>query len=416
MKQLGWIDFSPTHRNKVMLVMDSFKEQGVIDELGLGTIRDSLSDILFPGTSTIQTRAKYLLLIPWIFQDIETQNRLDRFYSDLEESEIFFVKVLRKNSPDTNSGVIGRTLPNANPQRKPSSIYWNGLRTYDILKFKGSINDYINHLKHFYNQKQKEKNQMTDADGNVPGDDRDSNHLYQQHLWSQLPKPPLDWKENITIDLLEEEAIFLRERISFSNPNSLWAYTLNNIPDIAKKFSSIDDFLNVDTLPENLKELINLAVDFNLIMKGALIHYNYLIQSNRENGRVSELQPIWDNYWNEIKCFNWFNWDSNKLWRYCPNIKIRTKRFVESWIEIVKSETFNEVKSNQLLKSRELNLKGIRRARLQDKSIAQKQESFTGISVYNNKNVSYLNYRWNTVKVLLNDIQKGLENNVTTQK
>ena len=49
MNQLGWIDFSPTHRNKVMLVMDMFKDQGVIDELGLGTIRDSLSDILFPA-------------------------------------------------------------------------------------------------------------------------------------------------------------------------------------------------------------------------------------------------------------------------------------------------------------------------------------------------------------------------------
>ena len=85
MNQLGWIDFSPTHRNKVMLVMDMFKEQGVIDELGLGTIRDSLSDILFPGTSTIQTRAKYFLLIPWILQDIESKGRLDRFQSDLEE-------------------------------------------------------------------------------------------------------------------------------------------------------------------------------------------------------------------------------------------------------------------------------------------------------------------------------------------
>ncbi len=66
MNQIGWIDFSPTHRNKVMLVMDFFKEQGVIDELGLGTIRDAISDLLFPGTSTIQTRAKYFLLIPWI--------------------------------------------------------------------------------------------------------------------------------------------------------------------------------------------------------------------------------------------------------------------------------------------------------------------------------------------------------------
>lgn len=414
MDQLGWIDFSPTHRNKVMLVMDMFKDQGVIDELGLGTIRDALSDILFPGTSTIQTRAKYFLLVPWILQDIESKGRIDRLYSDLEESEIFFVKVLRKNSPEGNSRVIGRTLPNANPRRKPSTIYWNGLRTYEILKFQGSIGDYINHLKYYYKQKQKEKKQMTDALGNVPGDDRDSNHLYQHHLWSQLPKPPDDWKQNLTIELSENEAKFLKERIILSNPNSLWSFALKDIPETSKSFSSIADFLYEESLPEHLKELVKLAVDFNSIMKGALIYYNLLIQLSRENGRITELLPVWDKYWSEIKNFNWKNWDINKLWKNCPYTPMPTKIFVESWVKIVTAETFDETKATILLKARELNLKGIRRARLQDKAIAQKQASFTGISLFEDKSVSYLHYRWNIVRVLLNDIQNGLANNVTT--
>jgi hypothetical protein len=214
MNQLGWIDFSPTHRNKVMLVMDLFKEQGVIDELGLGTIRDSLSDILFPGTSTIQTRAKYFLLIPWILQDIERRGRIDRFHSELEECEISFVKILRKNSPQNDSRVIGATLRNANPKRKPSTIYWNGLRTYEILNFKGSISDYINYLKYHSKKLQAQRKLVAEADGNIPGDDNDANHMYQQHLWCQLPKPPADWKTNLTINLSQEEAKFLKERIS----------------------------------------------------------------------------------------------------------------------------------------------------------------------------------------------------------
>ena len=60
-------------------------------------------------------------------------------------------------------------------------------------------------------------------------------------------------------------------------------------------------------------------------------------------------------------------------------------------------------------------LKGINRARLHDKAIAQKQQSFTGISVFEDKSVAYLNYRWNTVKTFLNDIQQGLANNVTAK-
>jgi hypothetical protein len=415
MNQLGWIDFSPTHRNKVMLVMDMFKEQGVIDELGLGTIRDSLSDLLFPGTSTIQTRAKYFLLIPWIFQDIESSGRLERFYSELDELENFFVRVLRTNSPQINSGVIGRTLPKANPKRKPSSIYWNGLRTYEILKFSGSITDYVNHLRYYYKQKQKQKKQIADADGNVPGDDKDSNHLYQQHLWAQIPKPPVNWKDALTIDLTEEEATFLKERIILSKPNTLWSFALNHIPDRAKSFTDIADFLAEENLPEHLRELVILAVDFNSIMRGALIRYNLLIQTSRENGRTNELEPVWNNYWNNIKSFNWDRWDINKLWEKCPYVQPPTKRFVETWIEIVKAEIFDEKRATGLLKVRELNLKGIRRARLHDKTIAQKQESITGITVHENETVSYLNYRWNTVRTFLHDIQNGLANNVTAQ-
>ena len=38
------------------------------DELGLGVIRDAFVDRLFPGTSTIRTRARYFLFVPWLFR------------------------------------------------------------------------------------------------------------------------------------------------------------------------------------------------------------------------------------------------------------------------------------------------------------------------------------------------------------
>jgi hypothetical protein len=34
-------------------------------------VRDALANILFPGTSTIQTRARYFLLVPWIYRELE---------------------------------------------------------------------------------------------------------------------------------------------------------------------------------------------------------------------------------------------------------------------------------------------------------------------------------------------------------
>ncbi|MEX2417466.1 MAG: DUF6361 family protein [Actinomycetota bacterium] len=37
-----------------------FREEGSVDEIGVGVIRDAFADMFFPGTSTIQTRAPVL--------------------------------------------------------------------------------------------------------------------------------------------------------------------------------------------------------------------------------------------------------------------------------------------------------------------------------------------------------------------
>lgn len=56
---LGWVDFDEAERDRAQRLMQLFTEQDTRDELGLGAIRDSISDHLFPGTSTIQTRLRY---------------------------------------------------------------------------------------------------------------------------------------------------------------------------------------------------------------------------------------------------------------------------------------------------------------------------------------------------------------------
>jgi hypothetical protein len=37
------------------------------DEMGIGGIRDTLADAMFPGTTTVQTRIEYLLFVPWCY-------------------------------------------------------------------------------------------------------------------------------------------------------------------------------------------------------------------------------------------------------------------------------------------------------------------------------------------------------------
>jgi len=74
----AWLDHSESDRRKALDVVDLFREQGTRDELGIGTVRDALADSLFPGISTIQTRAKYFLFIPWIYRALEENKTMSR--------------------------------------------------------------------------------------------------------------------------------------------------------------------------------------------------------------------------------------------------------------------------------------------------------------------------------------------------
>ncbi len=60
----SWMDYSEHERWKALDIIDLFREHDTRDELGIGTVRDAFADMLFPGTSTIQTRAKYFLFVP----------------------------------------------------------------------------------------------------------------------------------------------------------------------------------------------------------------------------------------------------------------------------------------------------------------------------------------------------------------
>jgi hypothetical protein len=68
---LAWIDHDTPARERTLRILSLFQERDTRDELGLGSVRDSFADQLFPGTSTIQTRLRYMLFVPWIYKPLE---------------------------------------------------------------------------------------------------------------------------------------------------------------------------------------------------------------------------------------------------------------------------------------------------------------------------------------------------------
>src|SRR3954451_11610397 len=69
----GWLDLDAAASERVSTLLRSLEEPGTLDPLGLGSVRDAFSAMLSPGTSTIQTRLRYFVFLPWIFAALESE-------------------------------------------------------------------------------------------------------------------------------------------------------------------------------------------------------------------------------------------------------------------------------------------------------------------------------------------------------
>ena len=70
---VAWLDASREDQRRMREIVNLFMQSESRDELGIGQVRDVFSDSLFPGTSTLHTRARYFLFIPWCYMEAETK-------------------------------------------------------------------------------------------------------------------------------------------------------------------------------------------------------------------------------------------------------------------------------------------------------------------------------------------------------
>src|SRR6266550_1525218 len=128
MSTFTWIDHSEKQRRQILEAIDLFREKDTRDELGIAGIRDAFSDMLFPGTGSLQTRARYFFFVPWMYLGFEaarvSSTEVARRSRDVE---VKLINTLADSSVPPPPGTIG-IYARASLQRFPSSIYWNGLK------------------------------------------------------------------------------------------------------------------------------------------------------------------------------------------------------------------------------------------------------------------------------------------------
>lgn len=297
---LGWIDFSKSERNKVLGVLDLLMESGTLDELGIAPIRDGFANLFFPGTSTIQTRAKYFLIVPYALKDLEhdkeaNPNRCLRMLSETERQ--CGIKLL-EDKKDRERIIGSRSLSQGGwVKRAPSDIYWAGLRSYGIFcSGNMTLTEYLRTMCALKNQKTDmlKLGNRNDESEDKDSDDNDAGNQFQVKFLN-IPTYDSDWKEKLNIKLTPEEGAFLKRQIIQSFPESMMAYILkNNMTELlgCKRIKEIES--RIITFPEQVQSDYSLAVAFSDFLYVIRVLYNIIVSDNQNNDANAEWSILKD--------------------------------------------------------------------------------------------------------------------------
>jgi len=381
----AWLDYSDRDRKRAMDIVDLFREEDTRDELGIGVIRDAIADRLFPGTSTIQTRVRYFLFIPWLFRGLNARDAApDRFAQRIRQQQDRLRESLVKGGQEL--GVIGFRA-GREVQRLPSSVYWHGLRRLGILRFNGSEYEYRNELSH-----QGAGVVTLTTDDGEPVDDS------EKRLWDpRLPDPPDAWLDATTFELAAEEADYLEHRVNMSAGDSLLAHLID-LGMAPGESTFAWEHLAPERLPAPLDEELTHARNFSESMHGAFLLYNLMLaEEKRGEDRVKSYENAMAKWWERrnARSAELTVWDRPRFWALLATWNARvtagSHTFVESWLESIGrarrvEDVIGDRGLDDLIRNRERVLKGPR-ARLGN---PRALNSWNGAS-----GTAQLDYRWN---------------------
>ena len=392
---IGWLDLDAAASERVGTLLRSLEEPDTLDVLGLGTVRDAFSDMLSPGTSTVQTRLRYFLFVPWICARLEVEHVPPAdFARRLRQAEAQLIDCLHHLGAD--QGVIGR-VAGRDLKRMPSAAYWGGLGSWGIRRLDLSLAQY---------------GQRAAAIGRLdPERDNDGTATERTvSMWAPIPPPPEDFLHaDITFKLRPDEAQVLIERIRQRHPNTLLA-VLSSTPPVRVDVDYPWD-LPTNGMPDRLVEVLRHARCFSELTVGPQHLYNVLLarKANKELGwdthgteevqlgRLGDWAQLIDARHKEL-C-SWVK-DLPEFWRVLAgcSVSLPTQDFVNDVVRRAVDDPAgfaDDQAIQERIRDREIRLKS-KRARLAHRSALEN---------WNQAPVGgQLNYRWPTTKTYLADL------------
>lgn len=396
---ISWLDFSEAERRKMVEIVSLFKERDTRDELGIATIRDSFADLFFPGTSTLQTRARYFLFIPWLYRNYESSHVSSaKIPTRLRQDEINLIDALIRAGE--SASVIGQRS-GASLHRFPSSIYWIGLQSWRICHFPATQDQYQRSLDN-WNEHQRirlEVDELNQDDGFLVNWDPD------------LPAKPEGFPSQANFALTEREASYLKERLLMSCTESLLAYLVENTQPIDESIRFPWFHPSFETFPPRLQNWLTHARNFSEALHGAALLYNLkLAELAKKEELVSEYHESLEQWHARISIRKeaWPNWNRVEFWTQAArpgvNVPSLSRKFVDEWLDyLFANGQISQPEKNKemcsLVEKRERYLKGSR-SRFKSK---RHLDMWSGASF-----AGQIDYRWRIARRITNDILEGL--------
>lgn len=383
---VAWIDQDQEARKRTHELLGLFSQPGSRDEMGLGTIRDAFSNLLFPGTNTAQTRLRFSLIVPWVYRalDRESMPRSD-FWRLGRERELDVLEHLWETNED---GVYGRR---SRRRLKGIPSWYFGLGDAWGLRVRA-------------------------ADS--------GNGARTWH--AGLPAPPRGFPKLDTLSLTAAEAEYLQDRVAQSLPQSLLAHLFRRVR--TENAGEADGCRFVwehpgyaDFAPEHMKYVEHARL-FSEVIHGAPVLYNLLL-ARRVHAGTRGRQPVGSeekvaDYGSRLA--EWSRgldrsalaeWSVDDFWATVARsarINRHTRAFVSEWIALVRAGGLDarvhgypagDSAAAALVRRREKALKGVRSRFRNEKMLAE----WGGGS-----GMGRMDFRWPVVRRFLRELGEGL--------
>jgi hypothetical protein len=390
---LHWLDHDPGERERVQRILALFREKDSRDELGLGAIRDAIADLLFPGTSTIQTRLRYMLFVAWMYQRYEQDRVSSRDVAARGRNfELALIRPLLETDK-RGAGVFGR-MAGGRLQRLPSSVYWAGLGAWGIRRMPHSVDEYHRSLDQTYLRRRAQRR----------ADDGELLHDATTATWhAKLPSPPPEFPLKADFELRPEDADFLSHCIVTSAPNSLLAWLVQHRKPADVRFPW--EHPNVGDFTADHQALLHHARLVSETTHGAARLYNLLLARKKEDQALVETHGRELLAWVDTPIRGLHDWDLADLWRRLTLtnhvVAPATQLFVERWVRLVRAGLHDAkvmLEASDLVQQREMRLKSAR-SRFRNQRALDQWGGFAGLD--------RLAFRWDTASTFLADLHAG---------